>query len=1577
MQICVWKGNISPTSSVWSVLLVITAAPRWSQPPIRSSQTVTCRPGTYKDTMAGMTCVVCPAGTYGAQEGLQKLRDCTVCPAGHYCPPGTMFPTQYKCPVGTWSGQSGMETERECKPCPQGCSTFRNLKGGQRLEDCFACPAGYFCPRSATVNPRVCGAGSFSDEGSSECSPCLKGHYCSNETTSEEAMLSAMVCPPGFLCSQGLAREPQRAFSVQKVHLLLSLVLKGRLYCNSTGLSQPSGVCNTGAEMCENCPAGTYCLSGEGVQLCPAGHYCLGGGVEGILPCPPGTYSPLLGLSQVEQCLICPAGFFCEEWGLFEPTGPCPAGFYCIAAAWNSQPFDLDNYTNANCLCPATSTGGRCQVGFYCPLGSPEPLPCPPGSFCNMSGYWCPPGQTVDTALPCPSGHFCSQGSAAPEPCPPGTYQDREKQADCAVCVAGTFNPRQAAHSPSDCMQCDAGQHCPSVGLAEPAGPCHAGYWCRRGASSPAPLDGLSGSLCPPGHYCPPGITAWGELSHPLPVMALQGDLVPKGFTAQREQDLTKDPAQRERMVLTHATGLLLSAGSVTVDDCLPCLPGYYCDAEGLSAPSGPCWEGFFCLKDVCQPSLSPRVVLSTRIIHGTSVRAVGHLDPVLLAASFQNLEPLLLLSATPAFLASTASALEVHNLQVGMGAGHYCHERGMAKPSGLCADGYYCPKGQISDRPQEYLCSEGQFCEKGSVSHDSLSPRKLPAQQSEQTGLVDESQCRRCSPGFYCSEPGLSAVSGPCLPGECLMCPVGQFCASEGLVEPSGPCAAGFLCLTGATAPNPNDNRTGSPCPPGSFCQQGQRAGNCWAGFYCNLGASRPDETLCPTGSFCPSGTPDPVPCPAGTFSSNVGNSHQDNCTICPPGHYCEGLCEAGYYCPAGSASPNVKEDQGHSCPTGSMEEVPCEPGTYNSVPGAAFCRTCPEGSVCASTATQEPSICPAGQYCSTEGLARPSGPCAAGFYCPFDFSSTTPYTFLCPKGHYCPEGSALALPCPTGTMVPQPCPNGTYTQANQGGLQAERECSACPPGKFCRFAHVFSERGKYVFVDGAVPEWSTVVVVSEEGAACNPRSSVFQPMTPEQLVRHGIVKQHRLNLLPDWGVIVASQSAFCDLEEFNVKTLYDKLEDQTLHIASQLAQHRKDVQEFYRNICQQAESLRNVFEAMDVKKLSLLRELLLTKSMADNRDSQDHLQSTAPCINDHELSDLLSISPLFKTLQEIQSHLQDFSSQHLHNGAETQSTQAINTPHSSLHAEAELPEQESNNGSLIPTPLDRLSPQHSAVFLFGCQVMQLLSNRPPFPSVLLLLAKSLPVSNLSDGALLAACSGEFHFDSMNQILYLSEAQLGHVGHFLATLLQSIAYISSGFKSTITSNWNNLSQTSNYIHLRTQTEMTFIEEEIDRLNESFLHLSVQLQRRLHADTRSKVTGNSAGSSFVHLNELQIRLDQIKRCQQCDGESKEATRGLSQRDGGSTRQGAGQQLPDIDGCSPTDGLWQDRVPACQSPGQKTIMSLSESHISGPESSSGDTRSDGQAVVDGSGQQGAHGQIAIKNMAEYSDATEMS
>lgn len=37
-------------------------------------------------------------------------------------------------------------------------------------------------------------------------------------------------------------------------------------------------------------------------------------------------------------------------------------------------------------------------------------------------------------------------------------------------------------------------------------------------------------------------------------------------------------------------------------EECQPCLPGYYCDAEGLAVPSGKCWEGFFCLEGTDRP---------------------------------------------------------------------------------------------------------------------------------------------------------------------------------------------------------------------------------------------------------------------------------------------------------------------------------------------------------------------------------------------------------------------------------------------------------------------------------------------------------------------------------------------------------------------------------------------------------------------------------------------------------------------------------------------------------------------------------------------------------------------------------------------------------------------------------------------------------------------------------------------------------------------------------------------------------------------------------------------------------------
>ena len=180
-------------------------------------------------------------------------------------------------------------------------------------------------------------------------------------------------------------------------------------------------------------------------------------------------------------------------------------GYFCRSGAFVSTPemitpIGVNYYKNmTNCTCPTCecsvgtfnfTNGGPCPKGFYCPLGTDVPVPCPRGTFSDKtklqaesqcynctagqycgemnltkptgpcwSGYYCLTGASKGDWISCPAGQYCVQGSINPVDCPNGTYRN-------------TTNGKNL----TDCWPCPGGKYCASPGLSEPTGDCAQGY---------------------------------------------------------------------------------------------------------------------------------------------------------------------------------------------------------------------------------------------------------------------------------------------------------------------------------------------------------------------------------------------------------------------------------------------------------------------------------------------------------------------------------------------------------------------------------------------------------------------------------------------------------------------------------------------------------------------------------------------------------------------------------------------------------------------------------------------------------------------------------------------------------------------------------------------------------------------------------------------------------------------------------------------------------------------------------------------------------------------------------------------
>ena len=335
------------------------------QSEIGSAWTMSCPRGSW--CAAGVQ-TKCAAGKFGIQERSTSINDCADCPPGYNCQPGTSDFELHPCPKG---GYCPMGTP--VIACPSG--TFNNELYGRSLSDCKTCPIGhqcgeesadggticakgYYCPRGSGTGSYPCPAGTHGNAQTgkkdvNECSPCPPGHYCpeASETPTVSPIgyysplsglpsLAALYkCPPKHHC-------PNTGMTTYKGYFCSAGYVCPAASTSSTMVDCPEGSFSDREDLhdpkhCDICPKGYACgthftttevLASE----CPRHRYCPDATKLSKIPlCPAGTYAPYTKSKSQYDCLVCPAGAYCDGGEGVVTTGvangpqTCPVGYYC------------------------------------------------------------------------------------------------------------------------------------------------------------------------------------------------------------------------------------------------------------------------------------------------------------------------------------------------------------------------------------------------------------------------------------------------------------------------------------------------------------------------------------------------------------------------------------------------------------------------------------------------------------------------------------------------------------------------------------------------------------------------------------------------------------------------------------------------------------------------------------------------------------------------------------------------------------------------------------------------------------------------------------------------------------------------------------------------------------------------------------------------------------------------------------------------------------------------------------------------------------------------------------------------
>ena len=390
-----------------------------------------CPPGNYCPAKTYQP-IQCPPGKYNNISGSASINDCLACPAGFYCPYGTSEPIA--CPSGKFCPFNFSYPI----DCPLG--TYNNKTNLMYETDCLACPAGFYCYNFGTIIPTICPQYTYCPIGTILPIDCPSGTY--NEKEGSVNINDCFPCPAGYYCYKSVGRLQRNYILICPPGNYCPLGSSSPILCPITTYAL-----NQGSSICLTCPEGYACpnLGTINPVICSVGLFCPNGSSSGIY-CPQGTYNQNQGSKSISSCLLCPLGKYngLEGQSKFDSCLNCPLGTYCFEGSSYPQPCPSNSYcpqSNQKIFCPegtyfdgssATSISSckKCLSGYYCVGNGQSAVLCDTGTYASSIGS--------KNCEICPDGNYCANGASSPILCPKNTFATAGN-GGCTQCPQGQF----------------------------------------------------------------------------------------------------------------------------------------------------------------------------------------------------------------------------------------------------------------------------------------------------------------------------------------------------------------------------------------------------------------------------------------------------------------------------------------------------------------------------------------------------------------------------------------------------------------------------------------------------------------------------------------------------------------------------------------------------------------------------------------------------------------------------------------------------------------------------------------------------------------------------------------------------------------------------------------------------------------------------------------------------------------------------------------------------------------------------------------------------------------------------------